>query len=30
MSIRNMDEIYNVLAERLVPVAAAESNLNFK
>ncbi|XP_047979830.1 putative uridine kinase C227.14 [Salvia hispanica] len=26
----SMDEIYNVLAERLVPVAAAESNPNFK
>ncbi|KAL6516134.1 hypothetical protein OROGR_019439 [Orobanche gracilis] len=25
-----MDEIYNILAERLVPVAAAESNPNFK
>lgn len=25
-----MDEIYNLLAERLVPVAAAESHLNFK
>lgn len=28
--IRSMDEIYNLLAERLVPVAAAESHLNFK
>ncbi|KAK6141609.1 hypothetical protein DH2020_024644 [Rehmannia glutinosa] len=25
-----MDEIYNILAERLVPIAAAESNPNFK
>lgn len=29
-SIRSMNEIYNILAERLVPVAAAESNPNFK